>query len=111
MGFLLRRLLDEELAFRDDVAQRTGVWMSPIETRILRKLVVCRTVGQDALAYDLWPDEDGFDFDSDKRIRVHICHIRAKFGDLIDLLTFWGQGYYLQRLGPADNPLLERKRI
>lgn len=97
------RLSDEQLAFRDKVSKDTRVYLSPLETILVYKLYQClgRTVGTDALSEAIWPDDDGWDDKTlfEDRLKVHVCHLRKKLGRSVEILTFWGQGYSMIRLG------------
>lgn len=105
MGRFRIRLSDEQLAFRDKVSRDTRVYLSPLETILVYKLDQChgRTVSTDALSDAVWPDDDGW---ADKtlfedRLKVHVYHIRKKLGTAVEILTFWGRGYSMVRLGKS----------
>lgn len=103
------RLDDVELELAHAIQVKYGIRVSPIEAKILRLLVALRVLSFDRMYNELWEDMDPFDHDLCNTRTVHICNIRRKLGSLVDISTFHGNGYALNRLGPPDNPMHERK--
>lgn len=109
MPFNLSRPDDRAFDLAAEVLTRYGVKLTPLETKLLQLLVDLRSASCDSIDDHLWPDADAFETNLDSSRRVLVGKLRKKLGELVDIVTFSGQGYALRRLGPSDNPMHERK--
>lgn len=96
-----------------EVWSRYNIKLTFKEAACLRVLVDMRLAVADDIDAKVWP-EDCIEDELSKeawngRHTNIICRLRRKMGDLIEIITFYRHGYLLQRLGPPDNPIHERK--
>lgn len=108
MPYSLHRQDERSFRLVNECFQRYGVRLTPLEGKLLQLLVDLRCATTDRIDEECWPDFDPTINNIASSRTVAICKIRKKFGKLIELATFHGQGYALQRLGPEDNPIHER---
>lgn len=90
-----------------DLLDRYNIKSGYREASVLKSFCDLRFVSNRALDTILWPDRPGDDL---KLMRWrYLLMLRKKFGDLIKIRTFPNYGYAMERLGPADNPMHERR--
>jgi len=109
MGYNLNPPDDRIFDLTEQVYRQYGVSLTGTEARLLQLLIDLRCATMDRISDEIWPDADPIENDLRTSRSVFISRLRKKFGDLIKIKTFSGQGYSLIRLGPENNPMHERK--
>ena len=109
MGYNLTPVDDRTFELVAQVYKKYGVHLSGTEARLLQLLIDLRCATMDRIDDEIWPDADPFEQNLRASRSVFIHKLRKKFGHLIEITTFARQGYTLNRLGPVENPMHERK--